>query len=664
MGIKAFNHGDDFVNKFVRAVVSDSTGGDAVGPNAPVAPSGIEATGGLITDYTSGPAVYRAHVFTASGAFTVTALSNDPSSFPNTADVLVVGSGGGGGTSGGGGGGGGVRYHTGQPVTVTPYPVTINAGGAGRVGGGSGTAAAGGSVTFGSGSHPINITSPGGGGGGSHNEAGGPGASGGGAGRDTSSSGGSDTGSPHPGATDVPSGPNPAPAKWFGNPGGQGPSSSGGDHSGGGGGGARDAGVRGYTNSDGAGGPGASYTIANGNEAKYGAGGGGGRMDTPAGIGGATGYSPFTTPTNSGKGGHNPTPVNAVPGQAGFGQGGGGGHGAGGPTSGPGGNGGSGTVVIRYKIADVNQNLKATGGDVSFYDNKTIHVFKSSGTFTTGPSWTSGTSVEYVVIAGGGGGGKDDGGGGGAGAVRAGTTPVTGPVTIQVGGGGAQHVNGTDSYFGTPITAAGGGKGGTETPSSVAGADGGSGGGGAGGFGSGAGGTGSGDPFPGSSPFDSPSNGWGNDGGSGGSSSPAPYSGGGGGGASGAGANNSQGNYGGRGMLLSPTFRDPSLNTTIGSPEAEGYGAPITAGQYFAGGGGGTRISAPGTGNDDGVGGIGGGGWGGGNKDRPAQNKPFRSGTDAVANTGSGGGGGDFNNESSATGGSGGSGIVLIAYPS
>ena len=393
-------------------------------------------------------------------------------------------------------------------------------------------------------------------------------------------------------------------------------------------------------------------------------------MTDPAGAGGETGYSPFTTPTNSGKGGSQPpsgVPAQkaAVPGHAGFGGGGGGGNGPGGPGSGTGGNGGSGTVVVRYKIADVNQNLKATGGDVSFYNSKTIHVFKSSGTFTTGPSWTSGTSVEYVVIAGGGGGGKDDGGGGGAGAVRIGTTPVTGPVSIQVGGGGAQHVDGTDSYFGTPITASGGGKGGTETPSSVAGAAGGSGGGGAGGFGSGAGGTGSGDPFPGSSPFDSPSNGWGNDGGSGGSSSPAPYSGGGGGGASGTGANNTQGNYGGRGMLLSPTFRDPSLSATIGSPEAEGYGASITAGQYFAAGGGGTRVTSnAGTSNSHGVGGIGGGGWGGGNKSRPAQNKPFYSGTDAVANTGSGGGGGDFNNDSSATGGSGGSGIVLIAYPS
>ena len=36
MGIKAFNHGDDFVNKFVRAVVSDSTGLDASAPNVPI----------------------------------------------------------------------------------------------------------------------------------------------------------------------------------------------------------------------------------------------------------------------------------------------------------------------------------------------------------------------------------------------------------------------------------------------------------------------------------------------------------------------------------------------------------------------------------------------------------------------------------------------------
>ena len=64
MGIKAFNHGDDFVNKFVRPTVSDSTGLDAV--SLAPSPSGLTATGGIISEYTDpGPgAVYRAHIFT------------------------------------------------------------------------------------------------------------------------------------------------------------------------------------------------------------------------------------------------------------------------------------------------------------------------------------------------------------------------------------------------------------------------------------------------------------------------------------------------------------------------------------------------------------------------------------------------------------------------
>ena len=42
-------------------------------PNAPGLPPGLTATGGVISDYIDGPAVYRAHVFTSSGTFTVTA---------------------------------------------------------------------------------------------------------------------------------------------------------------------------------------------------------------------------------------------------------------------------------------------------------------------------------------------------------------------------------------------------------------------------------------------------------------------------------------------------------------------------------------------------------------------------------------------------------------
>ena len=48
------------------------------------------ATGGVISDYNTPPGtdVYRAHIFTSSGALNVTALSNDPD-FPNTAEYLV-----------------------------------------------------------------------------------------------------------------------------------------------------------------------------------------------------------------------------------------------------------------------------------------------------------------------------------------------------------------------------------------------------------------------------------------------------------------------------------------------------------------------------------------------------------------------------------------------
>ena len=81
MGIKAFNHGNDFVNKFVRAIASDSTGLDAASPF--VNPqSGLTATGGIISDYTSGSDVYRAHIFTSSGTFDVTA----PGSYGDTVE--------------------------------------------------------------------------------------------------------------------------------------------------------------------------------------------------------------------------------------------------------------------------------------------------------------------------------------------------------------------------------------------------------------------------------------------------------------------------------------------------------------------------------------------------------------------------------------------------
>ena len=136
--------------------------------------------------------------------------------------------------------------------------------------------------------------------------------------------------------------------------------------------------------------------------------------------------------------------------------------------------GGSGISAVRYQIGTTAPNAKATGGAISLYNSKWIHTFVHSGTFATGPTWTSAT-VEYVVIGGGGSGGTRNyhSGAGGAGAYRTGTTPIGAhPVstTIQVGAGGvvqesgpAAPVNadGTSSYFGSPITAPGGGGGGT-----------------------------------------------------------------------------------------------------------------------------------------------------------------------------------------------------------
>ena len=87
--------------------------------NAPgVVNIGLTATGGVISDYTSGPAVYRAHVFTSSGIFNVSALG----SFGANIDYLVVGGGGGaaavhGSNGTGGAGGGGLRTN----MPACPY---------------------------------------------------------------------------------------------------------------------------------------------------------------------------------------------------------------------------------------------------------------------------------------------------------------------------------------------------------------------------------------------------------------------------------------------------------------------------------------------------------------------------------------------------------------
>ena len=114
---------------------------------AAAAPAGITATGGVISDYTSGPAVQRAHIFTSTGTFTVTA----PGGYGDTVEYLVVAGGGGGGQgqshgAAGGGAGGyrtnvtgdspggpGTSTETAFPVSTSPgsYTITIGGGGVG-----------------------------------------------------------------------------------------------------------------------------------------------------------------------------------------------------------------------------------------------------------------------------------------------------------------------------------------------------------------------------------------------------------------------------------------------------------------------------------------------------------------------------------------------------
>ncbi len=582
-------------------------------------PAGLTATGGVISDYTSGSDVYRAHIFTSSGTLNVTTLSRD-SSLPDTIEYLVVAGGGasGGSAYAGGGGAGGFRTNlTGHPlaaataVTVSnspgSYSVTIGAGGARSVSFGTDQLGSSGNPSaFTSPIAPQTVTSTGGGRGGAYIDqgAGAAGGSGGGGGSNSGSAGAGNT-------------PPFTPAQ--GNNGGAGNGTGGA-----GGGGAGGAGLS-ATGPGGVGGAGSPISI-NGTDVTYAAGGDG---SVATGAGGEDGGS---------------------------------GTGDGGQANGSAG--GSGIVVVRYKIASV-ATAKATGGAISFYGGKTIHTFTSSGTFATTSDWSA-ASVEYVVIGGGGSGGMKNylSGAGGAGSYRTGTTPIGAhPVStsIQVGAGGIvsglaaiptpASADGTPSYFGTPITSPGGGGGGTYPGG--AGRNGGSGGGGAAhapapGQ---AGGTATGDSFPGTIGT-TPPVGWGHDGGDGGG--PSGYGTGGGGGAGGAGVDGTptDGGSGGIGIQLPTTYRDPASTVGAPGPASPPVTGADTSGKYYvAGGGGGSTYP---TGTPGGAGGAGGGGAGG----------IGANGGDGVVNTGSGGGGQERAPGPATQSGRGGSGLVLIAYPS
>ena len=203
MGIKGFNQsGDAFRSFFGRAAGGDSTGLDAVAPEPPPIFDGLTATGGIISDYTTSPGdIFRAHVFTSSGTFTVSAIGDYPA---NVEYLVVAGGGAGGGVqpgsffhgAGAGGGAGGLRTNlSGHPLAGSAFPVSTSPG-AYTV-----TVGAGGHADTGAGANGSNsvfgpITSAGGGGGAGGvvtPQAAGDGGSGGGGSRENPTAGSGNT---------------------------------------------------------------------------------------------------------------------------------------------------------------------------------------------------------------------------------------------------------------------------------------------------------------------------------------------------------------------------------------------------------------------------------------------------------------------------------------
>ena len=657
--------------------------------NAPtVIPSGMSASGGIMNEFTQNGNVYRSHTFTGSGDFVVSSLSSD---FPNTVEYLVVGGGASAGAlAGGGGGAGGLkstdpavptdRRGSAVPVAVATYSVVIGAGGATASVANIARGNPGGTSSFAYNGGTISCSGGGGGGAGvspDPDKVGLPGASGG---------GGFAPGTGSTGSAGGAASPNSDPDRQ-GYPGGTGYHVGSIYIYGGGGGGASAAGGDSPTNgtpdlATGAGVGGAGYTTTIlGDSFAFGGGGGGGAQPGPnatsggnggLGGGGAGLPGPSGTSKTGGAGfnaGGSTTSSATRGGDGGNNTGGGGGGGCSSSNRQTAGAGGSGIVVLRYQIGTTERGTaKATGGLISTANGYIIHTFTGSANFVTQPNWTDG-NVTYLIVGGGGGGGavtpagapwSTGGGGGGGGGVRYGTTPVTGTnttVAVVVGAGGLNSThdnltatNGGPSSFGTPLTAGGGGYGGTRGPEpaqdGVAGDQYGGSGGGATWADNPAGPAGpSSTPHPGGIDAASPSTeGFGHAGQNVGP--PQPYVGGGGGGAGGAGG-------------AGDTY-DTSVKGGVGARYtiANGITGNAPDAVYYAGGGGG------GLGNDggtpypspDGTGGAGG------------DNDPHTDGTPGMANRGGGGGGGAARGTSAQAdtfraAGKGGSGVVIIAYP-
>ena len=279
----------------------------------------VQATGGTTTDVVDSGVKYRVHTFSTVGTSNFIVTNGGEVEY-----LIVAGGGGGGGRwHAGGGGGGGVLQHKGFGVTPQTYSIVVGDGGAS----GLATPDSAQRGSNGSNSSAFGQTAIGGGGGGSNSTLqtglnGGSGGGGSGSSYNASNTSGDGTsGQGHRGGI------------------GLGSSTSGTERVGGGGGGAGGRGMHATayrTRDPGDGGPGIPSTIS-GTLAYYGPGGGGGgnAETTNMGLGGIGG----------GGNGGNGTRIETA-GQDGKGGGGGGSNSGNNGV----GHGGSGVVIIRYRI--------------------------------------------------------------------------------------------------------------------------------------------------------------------------------------------------------------------------------------------------------------------------------------------------------------------------
>jgi len=259
---------------------------------------------------------------------------------------------------------------------------------------------------------------------------------------------------------------------------------------------------------------------------------------------------------------------------------------------------------FRYRFGNTGnraskERLIASGGTITQPGNGyTYHVFLSSDNFTISDE----VSIEYLVVSGSGAGGaaltgSGCGGGGGGGGVRTGSSTISSPQVITVGGGGVispTPSNGTPSSVGSLLSTSGGGFGKSENGT---GGPGGSGGGGAdgsvGGFG-----INPTTPAPLGGPFPY-TEGYPGGSGSGGSA----RGGGGGGGAGAAGSNGTitEGGNGGAGAPF-PAYAYPIIQSAIPIPLQPTFGPAVgPTGLYGGGGGGGGYTRGPGGAGSKGI---------------------------------------------------------------